>query len=181
MTTKLTFDEAQIQALFGHEAAENEAPERLREYYFKTSTYDQVVTDLPLRILVGHKGIGKSTLFQVAMAEEDEAGKLTVLIRPDDIVGLGTDTTDFLKTIREWKSGLTEIMARKVLNSFGAADKNLLAKFSSYGGKVADFLKETLPDISKLNLTPAKQQLISYFLKDQAIYVYIDDPDYHSS
>ena len=177
MTIKLTFDEAQIQALFGHEAAENEAPERLREYYFKTSTYDQVVTDLPLRILVGHKGIGKSALFQVAMAEEDEAGKLTVLIRPDDIVGLGTDTTDFLKTIREWKSGLTEIIARNVLNSFGASDESLLAKFSSYGGKVADFLKETLPDISKLNLTPAKQQLISHFLKDQAIYVYIDDLD----
>ena len=49
---RLTFDEQQIQELFGHEAAENESVERLREYYFKTSTYDQVITDLPLRVLV---------------------------------------------------------------------------------------------------------------------------------
>ena len=68
MTNNLSFDEAQIQRMFGHEAAEDEDLDRLREYYFKTSTYDQVVTDLPLRILVGHKGIGKSALFQVAMA-----------------------------------------------------------------------------------------------------------------
>ena len=56
----LAFDERSIQQLFGHEAAEDEDPRRLREYYFKTSVYDQVKADLPLRILVGHKGIGKS-------------------------------------------------------------------------------------------------------------------------
>ena len=67
---KLAFGEQEIQALFGHEAAENESTERLREYYFKTSTYDQVITDLALRVLVGHKGIGKSALFQVAMAKK---------------------------------------------------------------------------------------------------------------
>ena len=133
---ELTFDELEIQALFGHEAAENESVTRLREYYFKTSTYDQVITDLPLRILVGHKGIGKSALFQVAMAEEDEAGKLTVLIRPDDIIGLGTDTSDFLKTIREWKIGLIEIIATKILNTFGASDEGRLANLTKHGGKV---------------------------------------------
>ena len=177
MTKDLTFDEHQIQALFGHEAAENEAPERLRQYYFKTSTYDQVVTDLPLRLLVGHKGIGKSALFQVAMAEEDEIGKLTVLIRPDDVAGLGTDTSDFLKTIREWKFGLTEIIARRVLTTFGVGDERFLAKLSGYGGKVVDFLKDALTDVSKLNLTAANNQLVASFLKSRAIYVYIDDLD----
>ncbi len=49
---KLTFSEKEIQRLFGHEAAEDEDPARLREYYFKSDTYDQINTDLPLRILV---------------------------------------------------------------------------------------------------------------------------------
>ena len=80
MADSLSFDEIQIQRMFGHEAAEDENIDRLREYYFKTSTYDQVVTNLPLRILVGHKGIGKSALFQVAMAEDKDNHKLAILI-----------------------------------------------------------------------------------------------------
>jgi hypothetical protein len=44
---QLTFSEAEIQALFGHEAAEDEDPARLWQYYLKSSVYDQVVTDLP--------------------------------------------------------------------------------------------------------------------------------------
>ena len=62
----MQFNEVEIQKLFGHEAAEQESPERLKEYYFKNNTYNQIVVDLPLRILVGHKGIGKSALFKVA-------------------------------------------------------------------------------------------------------------------
>ena len=69
---KLTFSETELQELFGHEAAEDEQLSRLRQYYFKTNTYDQVANDLSLRILVGHKGIGKSALFQVAIADEKD-------------------------------------------------------------------------------------------------------------
>ena len=54
----MDFEEYELQRLFGHEAAEDEDPERLREYYFKGKTYSQVVNDLPLRIVVGHKGVG---------------------------------------------------------------------------------------------------------------------------
>jgi len=59
-----------IESLFGHEAAENEKPERLRQYYFKGKVYEAITADLPLRILVGHKGTGKSALFAVAQAED---------------------------------------------------------------------------------------------------------------
>lgn len=84
---EISFSEEEIAALFGHEAAEDENPERLREYYFKSSTYDQAVADLPLRILVGHKGIGKSALFQIAMGEDEDHGRLAILVKPDDILG----------------------------------------------------------------------------------------------
>ena len=38
----LKFSEVEIQQLFGHEAAEDENRDRLREYYFKTSGSDSV-------------------------------------------------------------------------------------------------------------------------------------------
>ena len=120
MDTELRFSEQEIQRLFGHEAAENEEPERLREYYFKNDTYEQVTADLPLRILVGHKGVGKSATFKVALAEAQERGELALLIRPDDIVGIGTDVGDFLKTIRDWKEGLIQIVGSKALSALGA-------------------------------------------------------------
>ena len=63
-----------------------ETPARLRQYYFKNDVYDRVVADLPLRILVGHKGVGKSALFKVAISESQEAGDFPVLIRPDESV-----------------------------------------------------------------------------------------------
>src|SRR5687767_1320627 len=102
----LQFDDETIQRLFGHEAAENEDPARLREYYFKTQIYDRIVADLPLRVLVGHKGIGKSALITVAMQEDRDRKVLPVLIRPDDVVEISTEDEDFLRRIRNWKQGL---------------------------------------------------------------------------
>lgn len=71
MKEQLKFTPENIEALFGNEAAEDEDQTRLRQYYFKSNVYNQIVTDLPVRVLVGHKGIGKSALFKVAIAEEE--------------------------------------------------------------------------------------------------------------
>jgi hypothetical protein len=173
----LTFTEAQLQKLFGHEAAEDEDLTRLREYYFKTSTYDQIATDLSLRILVGHKGIGKSALFQVAIAEERDAGQISILIKPDDVAELGTDTTDFLKTIRHWKAGLTEIIVRKVLTDLGASGEGISSRLQKYGGKALQFLDETFRDFTKNSTLPAKTLVLEQYLKNRRISVYIDDLD----
>ena len=177
--SKLSFSEPEIQALFGHEAAEDENPERLHGYYFKTSTYDKVATDLPLRILVGHKGIGKSALFQVAIAEDQKAGKIAVLVKPDDIADLRTDTSDFLQAVRLWKQGLVEIIAGKVLSRFGESSDDIKAKLKGYGGRILDFLKTTLNANRRgdVSLTAVNQLLLKHFLKDGVITVYIDDLD----
>lgn len=171
------FSETDLQRLFGHEAAEDEDPVRLREYYFKTSTYEQVSENLPLRILVGHKGIGKSALFKVAMAEDEEAGRIAVLIRPDDVIGLETDTDDFLKTIRDWKTGLSEILARKVLRAVGTLDDSWQARLKMFGGSVLAFLDDTFKSLINASTFPAKRALMDRFLKDNRISVYIDDLD----
>jgi hypothetical protein len=167
----------EIQRLFGHEAAEDEDIKRLREYYFKSSTYEQIVTELPFRILVGHKGIGKSALFHVAMAEDREARKLAILIRPTDVANLGTDTTDFLRTVRDWKDGLTEIIARKALATFHLSEDNLKNRLRQYGGKLFDFLYATLKSAEPVDLQPALEATLRSFLVDRFIWVYIDDLD----
>jgi len=178
MSEKLSFAETQIQRMFGHEAAEDEDIDRLREYYFKTSTYNQVVTDLPLRILVGHKGIGKSALFQVAMAEDGDNHMLAIFIKPDDVLGLGKDTSDFLKTIREWKRGLTEIITRKVFSSLGAdAGGELAPRLKRFGGKTIEFLRNSFKDIDKIDFDPANRFVVNKFLNTGRIVVYIDDLD----
>ncbi|MCX5565852.1 P-loop ATPase, Sll1717 family [Alcaligenes phenolicus] len=177
MTEVLTFSEEQLQHLFGHEAAEDEDPERLREYYFKTDTYSEVAAELPLRILVGHKGVGKSALFKVAIQEEQDRGLITVLIKPDDVAGLATDTSDFLNTIREWKLGLSQIIAKKVLTDIGLDDESLVNRLKRYGGSLLSFFDETFRGVSKGATQPAKQALIDFYLKKNRISIYIDDLD----
>lgn len=174
---KLTFSEIEIQDLFGHEAAEDERPDRLRQYYFKTHTYDKVIANLPLRILVGHKGIGKSALFRVALQEDLDAGRLPVLIKPDDILEIGINENDFLQTIRDWKIGLIQVFASKVLESFGNDGSDWKIKISNYGGRLVDFLKDTFKEASNLNLDPTNKKIVEIFLKTGRLNVYIDDLD----
>jgi hypothetical protein len=172
----MTFTDPEIQSLFGHEAAEDESPIRLREYYFKTDIYDQVVAPLPLRILVGHKGVGKSALFKVALSEAAERGDLPILIRPDDILGLGQDTTDFLRSIRDWKIGLLDIVAKKVLTSLGGTD-SLAGRLKGFGGHLLDFLQDTFKNPDAISYEPAKRIVRDRFLATRSLTVYVDDLD----
>jgi len=174
---KITFSEVEIQKIFGHEAAEDEDIDRLKEYYFKSDVYNQVITDLPLRILVGHKGIGKSALFQVAMHEETESGRLAIQIKPDDIADIGDDDLNFLKQIRCWKDGINEIIAKKVLQSYGLLASGWRKKLNQYGGMILDFLENTFSSFSTANLTPTKRLFVEDFLKNKKISIYIDDLD----
>jgi len=178
-TTTVRFTEEEIQSIFGHEAAEDEKPERLKSYYFKSAIYEKATAELGLRILVGHKGIGKSALFTVAMQEERDRGQLPILIRPDDITGIGTDTGDFLKTIREWKHGLQEIIGRKTLDALGIHREGNVSAALSSAGKFIAFLKDSLKPYveAKVDLAPAQQALIANFLKNGTITVYVDDLD----
>jgi hypothetical protein len=175
---KVNFTDEIIQKLFGHEAAEDEDFNRLKEYYFKIKVYDRIIADLPLRILVGHKGIGKSALFKVAISEEKEAGHLPILIRPDDILGLKADTSDFLQTIRDWKQGLNIIIGKKVLTSLGVESKTDINKIKKYSGRILNLILDTInSDKLPINLDAAKRELIDNLSNNKVITVYIDDLD----
>lgn len=173
---QLTFSDLEVQQLFGHEAAEDETPARLRQYYFKTDAFEQVTADVGLRILVGHKGVGKSALFKIAMAEDHDAGSLPILIRPDDVAGLAADASDLLKAIREWKEGLLDIIATKVLASLGSTE-SLGGKLKGFGGHLIDFLYETFRTQEGIALSPARALVRDKFLASRHLDVYIDDLD----
>lgn len=174
----LIFNDETIQRLFGFEDAESEPIERLREYYFKKDTFSRVVSDLPIRILVGHKGTGKSALFKVAIAEEKENGNLPILIKPDDIADLGKTDENFLLRIRQWKYGLIKIIGAKVFNEFGLFDETIAGKLGQFGLKLVSFVTETVQSFKEnIDLEPAQLKLIDNFLRTKKIIVYLDDLD----
>ncbi len=174
--SQFVFSEENIQNLFGHEAAEDENFARLKEYYLKNKIFARITADLPLRILVGHKGIGKSALFKIAMAEDAEKGFLPILIQPNDIVNLQANATDFLQSIREWKIGLSAIIARKVLNSMGINGRREMSRLKQYSGQVVSFLIDTVKN-SQVDMNPPRELVMRNFLKTHKVIVYVDDLD----
>ncbi|EAC1961627.1 hypothetical protein D2184_05605 [Escherichia coli] len=179
----MDFSELNIQRLFGQEAAESEEIDRLKEYYFKSKIYSKVIVDLPLRILVGHKGIGKSALFKVGMEDEKNNGRLTFIIKPDDIAGIGGKDDDFLSLITRWKVGINEIIANKIMTYFGLfdEDKSLINKALGAGVTLLDVLSETINikdkiDLSRIN-SELKAKAIRNFLDTNKVSIYIDDLD----
>ena len=93
---KLVFDEETIRALLGHEAAEDEDIEKLRKYYVKTEIYEKLNSSIPLYVLVGHKGVGKSALLKVLEQEDSERGNISITIQPDDVIDIKQEKTEFL-------------------------------------------------------------------------------------
>lgn len=178
MNKNLVFNDETIQRLFGFEDAESESIERLKEYYLKKDTFERVTSELPLRILVGHKGTGKSALFKVAISEEKEAGNLPILIKPDDIAELGKNDEDFLLRIRQWKYGLIRIIGEKVFSEFGLYNENVSGKLAQLGLKLISFISDTIKTINEnISLTESQKMLMDNFLKKNKIIVYIDDLD----
>jgi len=180
MTKKheLKFTDENIRKVFGSYDGEGENIERLKEYYFKTETFNTIISDLPIRILVGHKGIGKSALFRIAIAEQKETGDLPILIKPDDVGEIGEKHESLILSIRKWKFGLTDIIAKKVLSEFGLNDEGITARIIKVGGKIIPLITESVVQLKdKVDVLPAQKLLIDKFLKNNKIVVYLDDLD----
>lgn len=176
----IAFTEDSIQQLFGHEAAEDENPSRLKEYYFKSSVFKRMVTDQPFRILVGHKGIGKSALLKVAIAEDQVNNTVPVFIQPNDILDLGIDTHDFLKTVRSWQRGLSNIVVRKALRALELDGFSPDRSFDDGNPmSVSEILRDELLSIETSRYPDSQQERIWALIEGRAntLKVYIDDLD----
>lgn len=176
----MNFTEPVIKEIFGPEAAEDEQIERLKSYYFKGDIYEQFHNDLPLRILVGHKGIGKSAAFKISYSENLEKNRVAVWIKPDDIMEICQDNKNLLQMIRDWKIGLTQVIYEKVLDSVGIADDGHTNNMINLSVKLIKEVSLVFHDrISSegVDTRDIKKNVISQYLKNKNIYVYIDDLD----
>lgn len=173
----MKFTDETILRLFGNEAADTEDAKALRGYYFKNDAYDQIHSNIPLRILVGHKGTGKSALFRISEMEDEEEGVLSVFLRPDDVAGVASQEEDLLKLIRAWKEGLNEIILRKVLLKL-SVEEAVWKKTLAAGGVLVNTLAECLKKVKgEVSLNPARQRLVEFFLRSNTVNIYIDDLD----
>ena len=176
----ITFTDEVVSKLFGKEAAEDEDFERLQSYYIKSRTHERLTANLPLRILVGHKGIGKSAIFTIARHEDKENNYVSILIRPDDIANIGKDEEDFDAIIRSWKTGLLQIITYKICecihfplsgNQVGKEYAGLITQFLPF---IKQFFQKKLKD---RGIMDTDRLVVENFLRTNRIIVYVDDLD----
>ena len=112
----LSFSDDEIAQMFGTEAAEDEPEDRFRQYFISNKAYENLIADLPLRILVGHKGVGKSALLTRARMRDLDENKLAIWVKPGDVESIfrRNDSTveHFTALVEYWKEGLPKIITR---------------------------------------------------------------------
>lgn len=177
----LDFSDLQIRQLFGSEDAETENSSRFHEYFVKNRAYDNLRAELPLRILVGHKGVGKSALLRYSFDEDIKNGVLSVFLKPDDLSDLlkVAGNTDINTLIDAWKTGIRKAVAEKAVENLtdGAIDRIDQSAVAFGARKLTSVLKDAFalykPDI----LAAAQASVYENFLKNSRVNVYIDDID----
>jgi hypothetical protein len=177
--TGIIFSEENIRKIFGSYDGEGENINRLSQYYLKTDIYESTISNVPVKILVGSKGVGKSALFRIAIKEKNEQGKLSILIKPDDIAEIGEKHESLMISIRKWKNGLAKIIIRKVLEEFELyLDESINIDPIKFGGKIFPLLRDTIAKLNALgqhgNVKLANLQKVSV---DNPIEIYLDDLD----
>lgn len=184
---KLVFDEETIRALFGHEAAEDENVDRLKKYYLKTDVYERMKSNIPLFILVGHKGVGKSALIKVLSNDDMAEGRIPIAVQPNDIFNLDVSESNFLKKIQTWKDGLANIIFNNLIlsikdaiirNPKNATWKKWVDRFNDLasaviGKKITDLQDETI-NLSSTTFTTLFKNTI---FEEKQVIIYLDDLD----
>ena len=181
MTNALTFSDQQIREIFGSEDAENESKERFREYFIKNRAYENLRSELPLRILVGHKGVGKSALLRYSHEEDKKNGVLSIFLKPDDLSELlkADAGSDINTLIDAWKSGIKRAVANKAVeNITEGAVEDVDQSIVVFGARklsaiIRDALGHYKPDI----LDGVQSTIFDSFLSNNRVNIYIDDID----
>lgn len=172
------FDDATIYEIFGTEDAENEKPDRLKQYFFRNKAYESLKADLPIRVLVGHKGVGKSALLKICYLENVDAGVLALWVKPNDVFSsVDTQASDFLSLIENWKVGLSTLIVRKALE--GTNNFEEASRVQAITGGVRHLLAAL--GSHYLNAEPSMsddaRRLYKHFKNNQKIIIYLDDLD----
>lgn len=167
-----------IYEIFGNEDAENENPERLKQYFFRNQAYDSLKADLPIRILVGHKGVGKSALLKMSHLEDADDGVLSLWIRPNDVFsGVDLEAKNFLGLIENWKVGLSTLIVKKSLEAADQFEEaSLVGSITGGARHLLSSLGRHFKNVAE-GLDDEGKTLVERFRRGQRIRVYLDDLD----
>lgn len=173
-----SFSDAEIVRLFGYEDAENERPDRLKEYFFRNRAYENLVGGLPIRVLVGHKGVGKSALLKIAYLEDTEKNELAIWLRPDDLRDVADPSgRSFVQLINDWKSGLTHKIFANIATSLALNVNSVKAGVKGTIESLIRGVTNVLQSDQPLVFGEISKETVANFLKSKRIAVYLDDLD----
>jgi hypothetical protein len=172
-------DDRTLFKLFGAEDAENEDPVRLKQYFFRNKAYQSLSSDLPIRILIGHKGVGKSALLKMAYLEDLEKQLFAIWVRPDDIrETLDSKGSNLNLLIDAWKKGLIDVVFRKAIERLGRSqDEEQFGPTRHTLNALLESVRKYINAQSNKVIDATAQALVAQFLKNQTLRIYIDDLD----
>lgn len=172
------FDDETIRQLFGTDTAEDEDPGRLKEYFFRNRSYHNIVSSLPLRILVGHKGIGKSALLRMAHLEDQDNSRLSLWIQPNDLILENSAGKSFLEKIAGYKILLSRAIYQKSLEALGVVgDGRVSVQMQNAGKQIFSEIVKKAISMSGANVDQQTDRLRQTFLNEREVRIYIDDID----
>ncbi|WP_171205684.1 P-loop ATPase, Sll1717 family [Ruegeria sp. HKCCA0235A] len=169
------FNDETILKMFGAQAAEDENFDRLKGYFVRNKAYERLRADIKLRLLVGHKGIGKSALLKMAHNEEIDAGILSIWLQPNDISKAWTVEGQFVERVEKIKQNILKIISEKSLEAINIFGTD--AGDSAVVKSVRQLVPLILKAGGKSDEASIDAKLYSNFKKHPRIIVHIDDID----
>jgi hypothetical protein len=126
------FTDETIENIFGADEAEGESDERFLQYFYYNQAYASVRSNLAIRVLVGHKGVGKSAVIKRAYLADKIEHRTAVLLKAQTVSGLQdrSDPKDSLISLGEaWKKTLLfSVMEQLLSQEYTPEQENALAE-----------------------------------------------------
>lgn len=193
-TTYENFKKENRLRLFGHEDAGKEDEDRLSSYYYKTSEYEDVISNIDFQIVTGEKGTGKSALLKMAYKESADLDIVPIWIRLDDLSELYTEilnSDDLYKLKTLWKKAIGKLVVMNLasyMNFYLSEDCEKAVKWAYESGYASrDFVSKTVTILKPMhekyvNLDSdynscGEHHILERVIKKKRIRLFLDDFD----
>jgi hypothetical protein len=175
--TRLT--DANIEKLFGVSDAENERPERLKEYFFRNKAYENLSNDLPIRVLVGHKGSGKSALLKMLFLEDKDDDLPSIWLQPSDILNtFETKKVSFPTYIESWKNSLLDVISNQIVQELQPDTmREVSGSVVNTTKALLSLVRQKIDKVVAGGSSALQKDVLAKFSNNNFIRVYIDDLD----